>query len=171
MARRRLLYQKAANGEVDATLNFWNFCVALESRGFRRLIGMDEVERRLGAKGPVAMVGYVFDEGFAQSHAGAAGAVPQRSQPKPRRFSLTPTRIGRTSAGRSELPIRQSSPFTGKAISMAFRGGRSKRKPPTHGFSIVPLPRPAAADLTGPAKELDEEIYYKGSSSLAPRED
>jgi NitT/TauT family transport system substrate-binding protein len=66
-----LLYQKAVNGEADATLNYWNFCVALEARGFRRLIGMYEVERRLGAKGPVAMVGYVFDEGFAHSHAGA----------------------------------------------------------------------------------------------------
>jgi NitT/TauT family transport system substrate-binding protein len=66
-----LLYQKAANGEVDATLNYWNFCVALESRGFRRLIGMDEVERRLGAKGSVAMVGYIFDEGFARTHADA----------------------------------------------------------------------------------------------------
>jgi len=66
-----LLYQKAANGEADATLNYWNFCVALESRGFRRLIGVDEVERRLGAKGPVAMVGYVFDEGFARTHADA----------------------------------------------------------------------------------------------------
>jgi NitT/TauT family transport system substrate-binding protein len=64
-----LLYQKAANGEADATLTYWNFCVALESRGFRRLIGMDEVERRLGAKEPVAMVGYVFDEGFALTHA------------------------------------------------------------------------------------------------------
>ena len=66
-----LLYQKAVNGEADATLNYWNFCVALESRGFRRLIGMDEVERRLGAKGPIAMVGYVFDEGFARTHADA----------------------------------------------------------------------------------------------------
>jgi NitT/TauT family transport system substrate-binding protein len=45
--------------------------VALESRGFRRLIGMDEVERRLGAKGPVAMIGYVFDEDFARTHADA----------------------------------------------------------------------------------------------------
>ena len=66
-----LLYQKAANGEADATLNYWNFCVALESRGFRRLIAMDEVERRLGAKGPVAIVGYVFGEEFAQTHADA----------------------------------------------------------------------------------------------------
>jgi NitT/TauT family transport system substrate-binding protein len=66
-----LLYQKAESGETDPTLNYWTFCVALESRAFLRLIGMDEVERRLGAKGPVAMIGYVFDEGFAQSHTAA----------------------------------------------------------------------------------------------------
>ncbi len=66
-----LLYQKAVSGEADATLNYWNFCVALEARGFRRLISMGDVEKRLGAKGPVAMVGYVFDEGFAQSHTAA----------------------------------------------------------------------------------------------------
>jgi NitT/TauT family transport system substrate-binding protein len=63
-----LLAAKAAQGEVDANLNFWNFCVDLESSGFRRLIGMDTVEKDLGAKAPVAMVGYVFDESFAVHH-------------------------------------------------------------------------------------------------------
>jgi NitT/TauT family transport system substrate-binding protein len=66
-----LLYQKTLSDEVDAALNYWNFCVALETRGFRRLIDMDAVERRLGAKGPVAMVGYVFSEEFAKNHAPA----------------------------------------------------------------------------------------------------
>lgn len=64
-----LLYQKTLSGEADASLNYWNFCAALEARGFRRVLGMDEAERRLGAKGPVAMVGYVFREDFAEAHA------------------------------------------------------------------------------------------------------
>ncbi|QXX75953.1 hypothetical protein MHY1_02787 [Methylovirgula sp. HY1] len=63
-----LLFEKALQGESDATLNFWNFCAALESHGFRRLIGMDAVEKSLGASAPVAMVGYVFHDGFAASH-------------------------------------------------------------------------------------------------------
>ncbi len=63
-----LLSAKMVQGEVDANLNFWNFCVDLESRGFRRLIGMDTVEKELGAKAPVAMVGYVFNETFAAKH-------------------------------------------------------------------------------------------------------
>jgi NitT/TauT family transport system substrate-binding protein len=66
-----LLAEKTAQGAADANLNYWNFCVALEGRGFRQLIGMDEVEQSLGAKGPVAMVGYVLDEKFAKEHADA----------------------------------------------------------------------------------------------------
>ncbi len=64
-----LLFEKALQGESDATLNFWNFCADLEAHGFRRLIGMDEVEKGLGATAPVAMVGYVFHDRFAASHA------------------------------------------------------------------------------------------------------
>jgi NitT/TauT family transport system substrate-binding protein len=63
-----LLSAKMTQGEVDANLNFWNFCVGLESSGYRRLIGMDTVEKELGAKAPVAMVGYVFNESFAAQH-------------------------------------------------------------------------------------------------------
>jgi NitT/TauT family transport system substrate-binding protein len=66
-----LLAQKTAQGELDATLQFWNYCVDLEQRGFRRVIEMAEVEKGLGASGPVAMVGYVFDEDFAARNAPA----------------------------------------------------------------------------------------------------
>lgn len=66
-----LLFQKALQGESDATLNFWNFCANLEGHGFRRLIGMDQVEKALGASAPVAMVGYVFHDSFAAKHADA----------------------------------------------------------------------------------------------------
>jgi len=64
-----LLFQKALQGETDANLNFWNFCADLEAHGFRRLIGMDEIEKQLGASAPVAMVGYVFHDSFAAKHA------------------------------------------------------------------------------------------------------
>ena len=60
-----LLAEKAAQGELDATLQYWNYCANLELRGFRRLVDIRDVEKGLGATGPVAMLGYVFDEGFA----------------------------------------------------------------------------------------------------------
>jgi NitT/TauT family transport system substrate-binding protein len=63
-----LLFEKALQGESDASLNFWNFCADLEAHGFRRLISMEDVEKQLGASAPVSMVGYVFHDKFAASH-------------------------------------------------------------------------------------------------------
>ena len=47
-----LLAAKTLDGEMDATLNYWNFCAALEAKGFRRLVGIEEILPRLGAQGP-----------------------------------------------------------------------------------------------------------------------
>ena len=60
-----LLSEKAVQGETDATLTFWNFCAELEGRGQRRAIPMEQVMQGLGARGPIALVGYTFDGGWA----------------------------------------------------------------------------------------------------------
>jgi len=61
-----LLMEKALQGETDATLTFWNFCARLEGKGMRRAVDIADVMRHLGASGPVAMVGYVFHEAWAE---------------------------------------------------------------------------------------------------------
>jgi NitT/TauT family transport system substrate-binding protein len=66
-----LLAEKAVEGELDATLNYWNFCAALEARGLRRLAGIEDELPKLGAKDRPAMLGYVFDERWAGTHADA----------------------------------------------------------------------------------------------------
>ena len=63
-----LVAEKLAQGETETALEFWNFCADLEGRGFRRAIEMADVEKALGASGPVAMTGYVFTESFAAAH-------------------------------------------------------------------------------------------------------
>jgi NitT/TauT family transport system substrate-binding protein len=63
-----LIAEKLVQGEIETALEFWNFCADLEARGFRRAIEMADVEKALGASGPVAMTGYVFSESFAASH-------------------------------------------------------------------------------------------------------
>ena len=60
-----LLAEKALQGETDATLTFWNFCARLEAKGMRRAVDMT-VMKRLGAAGPVAMIGYVFHGAWAE---------------------------------------------------------------------------------------------------------
>jgi len=66
-----LLSEKALQGETDATLTYWNFCAELESKGMRRAIPMETVMQGLGAKAAVAVIGYVFDNGFAQRNRAA----------------------------------------------------------------------------------------------------
>ena len=63
-----LIAEKLVQGETETALEFWNFCADLETRGFRRAIEMADIEKALGATGPVAMTGYVFSESFAASH-------------------------------------------------------------------------------------------------------
>src|SRR5689334_464842 len=50
-----LLAAKTLGGEMDATINYWNFCAALEAKGFRRVAGIEDILPGLGAKGRIAM--------------------------------------------------------------------------------------------------------------------
>jgi NitT/TauT family transport system substrate-binding protein len=163
-----LLYQKAANGEADATLNYWTFCVALESRGFRRLIGMEEVERHLGAKGPVAMVGYVFDEGFAETHADALARFLKIAAEAKEILALSDAdweKIARQTGidGKAQLALYRQTYIDGIPRRTAEEEAADAR------ILYRALVTTGGADLAGPAKELDEKTYYKGSIGLAPR--
>jgi NitT/TauT family transport system substrate-binding protein len=66
-----LLSQKALQGEIEATLTFWNFCAELEGKGFKRAIDMEAVTKQLGTSGPVALLGYGFDAGWAAKNKAA----------------------------------------------------------------------------------------------------
>jgi NitT/TauT family transport system substrate-binding protein len=63
-----LLSAMLLQGKADATLTFWNFCARLEAQGMRRAITMADIMKRLGAAGPVPMIGYVFHAGWAERH-------------------------------------------------------------------------------------------------------
>ena len=73
-----LIAEKLAQGETDTALEFWNFAADLEGRGFRRAIEMADVEKALGATGPVAMTGYVFSEAFADFAQGCPAPLFRR---------------------------------------------------------------------------------------------
>jgi NitT/TauT family transport system substrate-binding protein len=155
-----LLYQKALSGEANATLNYWNFCAALESRGYRRLIGMDEVERRLGVAQPVAMVGYVFSEEFAQNH-GPALARFFAATAKAREilahsdadWKEIGQRIGITNE--SELALYRKS----------YIEGIPRRSPAQEAADARELYRIltkiGGPELAGGATELDEGTFYR----------
>jgi len=63
-----LLAGKMQQGEMDAMLNYWNFCARLEAQGFRRLADIEDLLPKFGVKGKLSMIGYVFDEQWAAAH-------------------------------------------------------------------------------------------------------
>lgn len=63
-----LLTEKLKGGELDAVLNYWHFCARLEAEGYRRLIGIGDVQEAMGVPATVPQLGYVFPEPWADQH-------------------------------------------------------------------------------------------------------
>jgi NitT/TauT family transport system substrate-binding protein len=162
-----LLYEKTANGDADASLTYWTYGVALEARGFRRLVGMDEVERQLGAKGPVAMVGYVFDESIERKYPGLVDrflAIADEAKTILAGSDAPWERIGQ------KLGIRDQAQLA--LYRTAYLDGISRRtiaeeEADARALYLV-LAAIGGAELVGPARELDPGTFYKRAVSPAP---
>ena len=63
---RELAPLRSANVRIDDEAG--TITAALEAKGFRRVAGIEDILPKLGAKGRVAMVGYVFDAGWASAN-------------------------------------------------------------------------------------------------------
>jgi NitT/TauT family transport system substrate-binding protein len=63
-----LLAEKAKQREIDAVLEYWPYAARLEAISFNQLIGMEDLPLELGAKGKVAMIGFVFSEAWAKAN-------------------------------------------------------------------------------------------------------
>jgi len=154
-----LIAAKALDGEMDASLNFWNFCAQLEAKGFRRLAGIEDILPRLGAKGTVAAVGYVFDENWAASHRDAVA-----------RF-IAMTRKAKELLVTSDAAWDKIAPLTGttdpamlKTYRDRYRDGIPRRSIGDEEADARVLYRVLAEiggrDLVGPAAELDPGTFY-----------
>jgi len=63
-----LLNEQILAGRVDAVLNYWHYAARLEAAGLRRVMGVEEIARKLGIETAVPLVGYVFDEDWAAAN-------------------------------------------------------------------------------------------------------
>lgn len=154
-----LLAAKMADGEMDAGLNYWNFCAALEAKGFRRLIGMENLLPQLGAKGRMAMVGYVFDEDWAKSHRDLIA-----------RF-LDVTAKAKDILAKSDAEWERIAPLTGATDAATLHAYRDRyregipRRPIADEEADARLLYTVLADiggrdLVGPADQLSPGTYY-----------
>ena len=157
-----LLAQKALQGETDATLTFWNFCAALEARGMKRVVPIENVMKRLGAKGAVSMVGYVFDGDWAQRN----GALLDRF--------FAATRKAQEILADSPPEWQRLAPQIGDAATLHIYRQRYLEGIPHRPLAEEKMDAQAlyrvlagigGADLVGPARELDPDTFYVAGSS------
>ena len=159
-----LLTQKALQGETDATLTFWNFAAELEAKGMRRVVSMKEVAKRLGAAGPVAMVGYVFDGGWARRNRAPLDrffAAMHKAESiltdSPAEWQQLAARIGASDASALDVYRRR------------FLEGMPHRPLADEDADARALYRVLAeiggADLVGPAREFDPGTFYGAGPS------
>ncbi|NPU69118.1 ABC transporter substrate-binding protein [Bradyrhizobium sp. 83012] len=158
-----MLAAKLADGEMDAGLNYWNFCAALEAKGFRRLAGIEDLLPPFGAKGRTAMIGYVFDEDWAGKHRDLVA-----------RF-LSVTAKAKEILATSDADWQTISPLTGAPDEATLRSYRDRYREGIPRRSVAEeeadarvLYRVLAAiggrDLVGPAAELSPGTYYRADA-------
>jgi NitT/TauT family transport system substrate-binding protein len=140
-------------------VEFWNFAADLEARGCKRAIELADVETALGAKGPVAITGYVFKAGFAHDHAAALK----------RYFAmLAKARAALESDAQAWAPIRARLGAKDDAAFEVYRRryleGVPKRSVAAEAADSRALFKAIAdvggAELTGGAKDLDAGAFY-----------
>jgi NitT/TauT family transport system substrate-binding protein len=159
-----LLQQKALQGETDATLTFWNFCAELEAIGMRRTVAMEDVVKGLGAAGPVAMVGYVFNGHWAQrNHSLLDRFFAATRQAKdilaqsPEEWQQLAPRISAGDAGALDVyRQRYLEGIPRRPLGAEVADARTL-------YNV--LAEIGGADLVGPTRELDPGTFYTAGPS------
>jgi NitT/TauT family transport system substrate-binding protein len=154
-----LLMAKTLSGEMDATVNYWNFCAVMEAKGFRRVAGIEDLLPRLGAKGRTAMIGYVFGEEWARANPDVIA-----------RF-IAMTRMAKEILSNSDAEWEKIAPLTGAPDATTLRSYRDRYR---EGIPRRPIAGEEAdarvlyrvlatiggRELVGPAQELDSGTFY-----------
>ena len=158
-----LLAEKTLQGEMDATLNYWNLCAWLEAKGLRRLVGIEDVLPKLGVTGRPAMLGYVFDAAWAANNADAV-----------QRF-IDVTRKAKDILATSDAEWERIARLTGAGDAAAltayrdrYREGIPRRPIDAEEADARTLFRVLAAqggrDLVGNAVALDPKTFFRARS-------
>jgi NitT/TauT family transport system substrate-binding protein len=159
-----LVAEKLAQGETEAALEYWNFSANLEGRGFRRAIEMADVQKALGATGPLAMTGYVFSEAFAASNKDALRRFFSAAAEARQILRDDPSAWGPIKA---RLRLKEDDALA--AYRERYLEGVPKRTVVDEAADASVLYRRLAEvggeELVGKARELDPGLFYDPGAS------
>ena len=160
-----LLSEKLLQGELDAVLTYWNFASQLESKGYRRLIDMADVQARLGAKGTVAILGFAFASDWADKNRAALIRFVDASQQAKEILASSPAEWHRLAPriGTSDLATLE--------IYRARYGEGVPRRPLDDEIADARalyrvLADIGGAELVGPARDLDPTIFWRARNGV-----
>ena len=159
-----LVAEKLAQGETETALEYWNFSAGLERQGFHRAIEMADIQKALGANGPLAMTGYVFSEVFAGAHKDALRRYFSAAAEARKILAEDPS---------AWAPIKARLRLKDDAALAVYRQryleGLPKRTVAEEAADASVLYRRLAAvggeALVGKAKELDAGLFYDPETS------
>lgn len=63
-----LLNQLMLRGDLDAVINFWHYGARLKAAGFKQLVTIPEILAGLGVQAQVPLLGWVFDQTWADEN-------------------------------------------------------------------------------------------------------
>ena len=155
-----LLFEKLLQKEHDASLTYWNFAARLETKGYRRLLSVEDAARAVGAGGGVSMLGYTFDGDWAAKNRDALARFLAASR-EPSRSSRPPTPSGTASAPSPSPPTTPASPPTAPGYREGIPTRPIAEEEADARTLYDVLAELGGPELVGPGKELDPGTYYK----------
>ena len=67
-------------GALDAALTYWTYCARLKAKGYRQLVGAEDIMHALGVPGDVALIGYLFQDATVTEKPAAVAAFARASR-------------------------------------------------------------------------------------------
>lgn len=154
-----LLNELALRGELPAVLNFWHYSARLKAAGFRPLISVPQILRKLGISAPVPLVGWAFKEDWAAKHETALQGLLRASQAAKKILAESDQEWERL-----QPLLKAPDDRTGKALRDAYRAGitncfdQSVIDAADKIFRI--LAAEGGRELVGQHKELSEGTFW-----------
>ncbi|MDP4025900.1 ABC transporter substrate-binding protein [Methylobacterium sp. NEAU 140] len=157
-----LITLKLEQGALDAALTYWTYCARLQPKGFRRLIGAEDIMRALGATGDVALIGYLFRAETVAEKPLAVAGFARASRAAKEMLATDP------SAWAEVRPLMAAEDeATFEALKREFLAGIPRRPIAAERADAEKLyavmARLGGERLVGPGGSLPKDLYYDGA--------
>ena len=155
-----LLSEKLQQGELAATLNYWNYNAVLEAKGYRTIASGQEAAKNLGASGDISAIGYVFHEDWADKNPELAMGFVKASRAAKERLASTDAEWDRL---RPMMNAEEDAVF--RTLVARYREGIPSRPMPEEERDTAKvydfLAEIGGEKLVGAAKTMPEGTFWR----------